>query len=75
VPSGAAGLLRVTSDWNPVSAVAGSCRELFGNPEPAALSDAFPSQHPVFVAVMWSILIIAVCAPVASRILRKRTTD
>jgi ABC-2 type transport system permease protein len=58
-----------------VSAVAGSCRELFGNPEPAALSDAFPSQHPVFVAVMWSILIIAVCAPVASRILRKRTTD
>jgi hypothetical protein len=29
----------------------------------------------VFVAVMWSIVIIAVCAPVASRILRKRTTD
>jgi ABC-2 type transport system permease protein len=58
-----------------VSAVAGSCRELFGNPNPAALSDAFPSQHPVFVAVMWSIVIIAVCAPVASRILRKRTTD
>jgi hypothetical protein len=29
----------------------------------------------VFLAVMWSIVIIAVCAPVASRILRKRTTD
>jgi ABC-2 type transport system permease protein len=67
--------LRAISDWNPVSAVAGSCRELFGNPNPAALSNAFPSQHPVLVAVMWSIVIIAVCAPLASRILQRRTTD
>ena len=52
-----------------------SCRELFGNPNPARWSDNFPSQHPVFVALMWSIVIIAVCAPVASRMLRKRTTD
>jgi hypothetical protein len=26
--------LRVISDWNPVSAVAGSCRELFGTRTP-----------------------------------------
>jgi ABC-2 type transport system permease protein len=67
--------LRTLAEWNPVSSVAGSCRELFGNPNPAALSHSFPAQHPVFLALAWSALIIAVCAPIASRLLRKRTTD
>jgi ABC-2 type transport system permease protein len=67
--------LRVVADWNPVSAVAGSCRELFGNPNPASLTDAFPAQHPVAIALLWSVAIVAICAPLASRQLRKRTTD
>lgn len=67
--------LRFIADWNPVSAVANSCRELFGNPDPAALTHSFPSQHPVLVAVAWSVLIVAVCAPFATRTLRKRTSD
>ncbi len=67
--------LRIIADWNPVSAVAGSCRELFGNPNPAALTHAFPAQHPVFMAVTWSAVIIAVCAPLATSLLRKRTTN
>ena len=67
--------LRVVADWNPVSAVAASCRELFGNPNPAALTHTFPAQHPVLVALVGSALIIAVCAPVATRLLRLRTTD
>jgi ABC-2 type transport system permease protein len=68
-------VMRVIADWNPVSAVAASCRELFGNPNPAALTDSFPAQHPVLIALLWSVAIIAVCAPVASRLLQKRTTD
>ena len=76
VPSqGLPTVMRVIADWNPVSAVAGSCRELFGNPNPAALTHSFPAQHPVLIAVLWSVAMIAVCAPIASRLLQKRTTD
>ncbi|MBS1837720.1 MAG: ABC transporter permease [Actinobacteria bacterium] len=67
--------LRTVADWNPVSSVAASCRELFGNPNPAALAHNFPSQHPVLMSVAWSVAIIAICAPLATRLLRKRTTD
>lgn len=67
--------MRVIADWNPVSAVAASCRELFGNPNPASLGHSFPAQHPVQMALGWSVLIIAVCAPLASRKLRQRTTS
>lgn len=67
--------LRTIADWNPVSAVAASCRELFGNPNPAALAHNFPSQHPVFTSIAWSVGIIVVCAPIATHLLRKRTTD
>jgi len=67
-------VMRVIADWNPVSAVAASCRELFGNPNPASLTDTFPAQHPMLIAVLWSVAIIAVCAPIASRLLQKRTT-
>jgi ABC-type polysaccharide/polyol phosphate export permease len=66
---------RIIAEWNPVSAVAGSCRELFGNPNPAALSDVWPAQHPVLMAVGSSLLILAICVPLASRMLRKATTD
>jgi ABC transporter DrrB family efflux protein len=76
VPSqGLPSWLQVIANWNPVSAVANSCRELFGNPNPASLMHGFPAQHPVFVAVAWSVLIVAVCAPFATRTLRKRTRD
>ncbi len=72
---GLPGVMRVIADWNPVSAVAASCRELFGNPNPAALTHSFPAEHPVAIALVWSAAIIAVCAPVATRQLRRRTQD
>jgi ABC-2 type transport system permease protein len=67
--------MRVIADWNPVSAVAASCRELFGNPNPAKLANNFPSHHPIGMAIGWSIAIIVICAPLATSKLRKRTTD
>jgi ABC-2 type transport system permease protein len=67
--------MRVIADWNPVSAVAASCRELFGNPNPAKLADNFPSHHPIGMAIGWSIAIILICAPLATSKLRQRTTD
>jgi ABC-2 type transport system permease protein len=72
---GLPGVMRVIADWNPVSAVAASCRELFGNPNPAALTGTFPAQHPVLIALAWSAAILAACAPLATHLLRRRTVD
>jgi hypothetical protein len=38
-------------------------------------TDTFPAQHPVLMAVLWSIATIGVCAPVANRLLQQRTID
>jgi ABC-2 type transport system permease protein len=67
-------LLTFTS-WNPVSAVTAACRHLFGNPNPSAELDAWPMQHPVAAALAWSALLLAVCAPLASHLYRRRTTE
>jgi ABC-2 type transport system permease protein len=76
VPTGGMpGWLQTIADWNPVSAVTAACRHLFGNPNPAGRIDAWPMQHPVAAALGWSVLIIAVCAPLAASLFRRRTTD
>jgi ABC transporter DrrB family efflux protein len=68
-------VVRAIADWNPVSAVAGATRNLFGNPNPQTLAKAWPCQHPVEAALFWSILLLAVCIPLAARGYRKRTAD
>jgi hypothetical protein len=68
-------ILRVIADWNPVSAVTAACRNLFGNPNPSSTIHAWPMQHPVLAALAWSLLIIAVFAPLASYLFRRRTTE
>ena len=68
--------LRVIADWNPVSAVAAAVPRAVRQPQPRRADRRFlPAQHPVVVALVWSVVIIAVCAPLASRLLRRRTTD
>jgi ABC transporter DrrB family efflux protein len=67
--------LATVANWNPVSAVTASCRELFGNPNPSAAIDTWPMQHPTWAALVWCIAILAVCAPLATRLYRRRTTD
>jgi ABC transporter DrrB family efflux protein len=67
--------LRVVADWNPISSVAGACRELFGNPNPAGDGTSWPSQHPVAAALGSTGVLLAVCVPVATALLRRRTTD
>ena len=68
-------LLRVIANWNPVSAVTAACRQLFGNPNPSANIHAWPMQHPVAASLLWSITLLAIFAPLASVLYRKRTTD
>jgi len=67
--------LATLANWNPVSAVASSCRHLFGNPNPSATVHAWPMQHPVWAALLWSLAILAVCGPLASHLYRRRTTE
>ncbi|EFC83224.1 ABC transporter permease [Parafrankia sp. EUN1f] len=73
--AGMPGVVRAIAEWNPVSAVTAAARDLFGNPNPSAASHAWPMQHPVLAAVLWSVAIVAVCAPLAVALYRRRTTD
>ena len=56
------------AEWNPVTTLANSIRELFGNPTTAATpNDPWSIAHPVAYTVIWIVGIIAVCAPLAVR--------
>jgi ABC transporter DrrB family efflux protein len=65
--------LQVVANWNPVSAVASACRTLFGNPNPSADIAAWPMQHPELATLSWSIGLIAIFAPLAIHLYRRKT--
>jgi ABC transporter DrrB family efflux protein len=69
------GWLQVVANWNPVSAVVAATRNLWGNPNPSATVHAWPMQHPVEAALIWSVVILAVAAPLAAHFFKKRTTE
>jgi ABC-2 type transport system permease protein len=69
------GWLQAIADWNPVSAVTAGCRVLFGNPNPSSTVQVWPMQHPVEAALLWSVAILAVAAPLASYLFKRRTTE
>ena len=69
------GWLQAIADWNPVSAVTSGARVLFGNPNPSASIHVWPMQHPVEAALIWSVAILAVAAPLASYLFKRRTTE
>ena len=62
------GPLRVFAEWNPVSSVTQAARDLFGNPAPnpaAAVPTAWSLQHPALYTLAWSVVVVAVFAPLA----------
>ena len=67
--------LRTVANWNPLSSVSAGARELFGNPNPAAHSGAWPLEHAIPVALGWSALILVIAVPTAVRLFRYRTAD
>jgi ABC-2 type transport system permease protein len=66
------GWLQPVADWNPMSALAAATRHYFGNPNPAATIGAWPMQHAVLTVVGWSVLMLAVFAPLAVHLYRRR---
>lgn len=74
VPTGRMPLvIRAIANWNPISAVTAAARQLWGNPDPSATVGAWPMQHPVWASLAWSALMLAVFAPLAARLYRRRT--
>jgi ABC transporter DrrB family efflux protein len=69
--------LRVTAEWNPVSALTASCRELWGNNGDlsAIPNTSWPLQHPELTSIVWSIIFTAVFAPLAIRAFNQRSKD
>ena len=68
-------VLRTIANWNPVSAVTAAARGLWGNPNPSSTIHAWPMQHPVLASLLWSVAILAIFAPLATHLYRRRTTD
>ena len=69
------GWMQAIGDWNPVSAVCAAARHLWNNPNPSQVVHAWPMQHPVEASLIWSVVIIAIAAPLASYFFNKRCTD
>ena len=67
--------LRTIAEWNPVSAVTQSCRDLWGNGLPAGPDAAWPLQQAVPVSIGWSLLLTAIFAPLAVGAFRRRSRD
>jgi ABC-2 type transport system permease protein len=59
--------LRDVADWNPISALVAACRELFGNVGAPYTGGAWPLRHPVPAAFLYSVLLLAIFAPLAVR--------
>ncbi len=72
---GMPGWMQPIAEWNPVSALATACRSLFGDPNPGALSDAWPMQHPVAASLLWTVALVAIFAPLAVHLFRRRMTE
>jgi ABC-2 type transport system permease protein len=67
--------VRTIANWNPVSSVTAAARSLFGTPNPAAAVHPWPLQHPALASVLWSMALLAIFAPLATRLYRTRTAD
>ncbi len=66
--------LRTFAEWNPVSALATATRTLFGNPTATPAHPAWPRQHPVLSATLWSIALLAITIPLTLSRFHARTT-
>jgi ABC-2 type transport system permease protein len=67
--------LRDVTTWNPISAVTAAARQLLGNPDPSASIHAWPMQHPIDAALIWSIGLLIIFVPTATVLYRHRAAD
>ncbi len=65
-PSTLPDFLRPIAEWNPVSALTGSLRELWGNPNPF-VGNGLPAEQPILVTLFWVVVILAIFVPLGVR--------
>ena len=71
-PDSMPGVLRVFALWNPITTLSDSLRILFGNPvTPAGPGDPWPTHHPVLYTLIWIVILVVSCAPLAVRAYRR----
>jgi ABC transporter DrrB family efflux protein len=58
--------LQPFAEWNPVSTLTASVRQLWGNPSPPG-GTGFPSQQPILVTLLWVAVILLVFIPMGVR--------
>lgn len=63
--SGMPGWLQPIAEWNPISALVQSTRQLFGNP--VAAGTGLPSEHPFAFTIVSSLVLLAIFVPLATR--------
>lgn len=57
--------LGAAAEWNPMSATAAACRDLFGNPTWG--DPSWAADHAMLIAVLWPLALIAVFMPLSVR--------
>ena len=65
------GPLRTFAEWNPVSTVAQSVREAFGNMGRVPTPDVWSLQNPVAYTIIWVAIILAIFVPLSIRQYKK----
>src|SRR5262249_19890675 len=69
------GWLQAIANWNPVSAVVAGARVLWADRNPSSAVHAWSMQHPVETALLWSVAILVVAAPLATYFFKRRIIE
>jgi ABC transporter DrrB family efflux protein len=72
-PQGMPHWMQYVAQWNPISSVVASCRQLWGNPQPPPPHPDWVTAHPVVMALIWSLVILVAAATLAARQYRAAT--
>ncbi|MEV0894381.1 ABC transporter permease [Promicromonospora sp. MEB111] len=68
-PESMPGWLAVLAQWNPISATAAACRELFGNP--TGITGGVLADHALLLAALWPAVLTLVFLPLTARAYRR----
>ncbi|WP_049561673.1 ABC transporter permease [Nonomuraea sp. SBT364] len=70
------GPLKVVAEWSPISTLIQGTRELFGNTSPAMpVPGAWPLQHAVAASILWSLVLLVVFVPLATRLYKRAVSQ
>lgn len=68
------GFVKTLAEWNPISTLASSARELFGNTGGIEATGSFPLEQPVLYTLIWVAVLLVVFVPLATRQYQRTTS-